>query len=82
MCHCCIHTSASGTPCLQVKRTGRVLLLEHCRSDNALLGWYQGVTSEAVAAAGKGCVWDQVGIGAGRGYGDTATAAVHALQET
>lgn len=45
---------------LQVKPTGRVLLLEHSRSGNALLRWYQSVTSTAVAASGKGCVWDQV----------------------
>ncbi len=38
---------------------GRLLLLEHSRSENALLGWYQDVTAEAVAATGKGCFWNQ-----------------------
>lgn len=45
---------------VQVKPSGRVLLLEHSRSDNALLASYQRMTSETVAATGKGCVWDQV----------------------
>lgn len=38
---------------------GRLLLLEHSRSDNALLGWYQDVTAPAVATTGKGCFWNQ-----------------------
>jgi len=52
-------TTNQGDCLLQVKPDGRVLLLEHARSDNPLLGWYQGVTSKSVAATGKGCVWDQ-----------------------
>lgn len=53
--------SLNGTPytLIQVKPDGRVLLLEHTRSDNPAIGWYQGVTSKFVAATGKGCVWDQ-----------------------
>lgn len=76
--YCCLRSTATCTPWLQVKRTGRVLLLEHSRSDNALLGWYQGATSEAVAAAGKGCAWDQVGLFSEQRT-DTATAVAHAL---
>jgi len=38
---------------------GRVLLLEHSRADWALLAAYQDVTASAVAAAGKGCFWNQ-----------------------
>jgi methyltransferase OMS1 len=38
---------------------GRALLLEHSRSQSPLLGWYQDVTAEPVAAMGKGCVWNQ-----------------------
>jgi methyltransferase OMS1, mitochondrial len=35
------------------------LLLEHTRSPNAALGFYQDVTREPVRAMGKGCVWNQ-----------------------
>jgi methyltransferase OMS1 len=42
-----------------VKPGGRVLLLEHARSNNAALGWYQGLTAQAVAASAKGCDWSQ-----------------------
>ena len=38
---------------------GRILLLEHSRADWALLAAYQDVTASAVAAAGKGCLWNQ-----------------------
>ena len=37
----------------------RVLLLEHSRASFAPLGAYQDATSAVVAAAGKGCVWNQ-----------------------
>jgi len=42
-----------------VKPGGRVLLVEHTRSDNALLAAYQDATASAVAATSKGCVWNQ-----------------------
>jgi ubiquinone/menaquinone biosynthesis C-methylase UbiE len=38
---------------------GRLLLLEHCRSPNPLLGAYQDATAAAVAATAKGCVYNQ-----------------------
>ncbi|KAF5843166.1 S-adenosyl-L-methionine-dependent methyltransferase [Dunaliella salina] len=38
---------------------GRVLLLEHARSDNPILGAYQDISASAVAATAKGCVWNQ-----------------------
>ncbi|WIA08339.1 hypothetical protein OEZ85_007780 [Tetradesmus obliquus] len=38
---------------------GRLLLLEHSRSDNALLGAYQGATRSLVAPLSKGCDWGQ-----------------------
>lgn len=38
---------------------GSLLLLEHSRSDNPLLASYQDLTSGAVAATAKGCVWNQ-----------------------
>ena len=42
-----------------VRPGGRVLLLEHAKSDNALLGTYQELTASAVAASAKGCYWNQ-----------------------
>jgi methyltransferase OMS1 len=42
-----------------VRPGGKVLLLEHSKSQNPLLGWYQDVTANQVAAMGKGCVWNQ-----------------------
>ena len=42
-----------------LRPAGRALLLEHSRSGNALLGAYQDATAGAVAAAGKGCAWNQ-----------------------
>lgn len=36
-----------------------MLLLEHSRSPNGALGWYQDVTSEPVKALGKACTWNQ-----------------------
>ena len=81
--NCCVRSVATCAPWLQVKGTGRVLLLEHSRSENALLGWYQAATSEAVAAAGKGCVWDQVGHYCSETMNsDSATAVAHALWQS
>lgn len=37
---------------------GTLLLLEHSRSDFALLGAYQDLTAQAVAATSKGCRWN------------------------
>ncbi|MEW5317638.1 MAG: hypothetical protein WDW38_008920 [Sanguina aurantia] len=42
-----------------LRPSGRLLLLEHARSENALLAAYQDVTADTVAALGKGCVWNQ-----------------------
>ena len=36
-----------------------MLLLEHSRSPNSALGWYQDVTNEPVKVLGKGCAWNQ-----------------------
>lgn len=38
---------------------GQLLLLEHSRSPNAALGWYQDVTEQPVKSMGKGCSWNQ-----------------------
>eukprot|EP00877_Chromochloris_zofingiensis_P013338 jgi/Chrzof1/8258/Cz03g03130.t1 len=38
---------------------GRMLLLEHSRSDFPLLGLYQDVTNAAVKSTSKGCAWNQ-----------------------
>lgn len=42
---------------------GRLLLLEHSKSSNSVLGVYQDVTSNIVAKNGKGCVWNQDVVG-------------------
>jgi hypothetical protein len=54
-----------------VKPGGRVLLLEHSRSDNGLLAAYQDLTASAVSAAAKGCEWNQdvEGLAARAGLG-------------
>jgi methyltransferase OMS1, mitochondrial len=38
---------------------GKILLLEHSRSDIDVLAAYQDFTSSTVAAVGKGCIWNQ-----------------------
>ena len=38
---------------------GQLLLLEHSRSPNKAIGWYQDVTNEPVKALGKSCAWNQ-----------------------
>ena len=43
-----------------LRPSGRLLLLEHSRSDFPPLGAYQDVTAGAVAAMAKGCAWNQV----------------------
>lgn len=42
-----------------VRPGGQVLLLEHARSTAPLVGMYQDLTAPAVAATGKGCMWNQ-----------------------
>eukprot|EP00803_Ostreobium_quekettii_P007407 evm.model.scf_676.3 EVM.evm.TU.scf_676.3 scf_676:48591-52144(+) len=42
-----------------LKPGGLLLLLEHTRSTNALLGAYQDVTTGPVSLTSKGCVWSQ-----------------------
>ena len=42
-----------------LRKGGTALLAEHSRSDFPPLAWYQDVTDEAVAAASKGCHWNQ-----------------------
>ena len=48
-----------STHARQTRSHSRVLLLEHSRSGFAPLGAYQDATADAVAAAGKGCFWNQ-----------------------
>lgn len=42
-----------------LKDDGVLLLLEHSRSGNPILGAYQDATADSVKAMGKGCVWNQ-----------------------
>ncbi|KAJ8900969.1 hypothetical protein NDN08_000266 [Rhodosorus marinus] len=41
------------------KPTGKLVLVEHVRSDNRILGVYQNVTNAAVKTMSKGCAWNQ-----------------------
>eukprot|EP00172_Hildenbrandia_rubra_P002541 Plantae.Rhodophyta-Hildenbrandia_rubra.ctg3448.p3 GENE.Plantae.Rhodophyta-Hildenbrandia_rubra.ctg3448~~Plantae.Rhodophyta-Hildenbrandia_rubra.ctg3448.p3 ORF type:complete len:294 (+),score=63.66 Plantae.Rhodophyta-Hildenbrandia_rubra.ctg3448:8564-9445(+) len=51
------------------KDKGRVLLLEHVKSENGILGWYQDVTAGPVAKLGKGCFWNQDVLGMAKDAG-------------
>ena len=42
-----------------LRKGGRALLAEHSRSDFPPVAWYQDITDGAVAAASKGCHWNQ-----------------------
>lgn len=42
-----------------VRPGGRVLLLEHSRSDNGILASYQQLTAETVRRTARGCDWSQ-----------------------
>mmetsp|Transcript_21324 Transcript_21324/g.87150 ORF Transcript_21324/g.87150 Transcript_21324/m.87150 type:complete len:268 (-) Transcript_21324:564-1367(-) len=41
------------------KPTGKLVLVEHVRSDNRILGAYQNITNAAVKTMSKGCSWNQ-----------------------
>ena len=62
------------------EETGRVLLLENSRSTIAPLGWYQDVTSSAIAkTGGKACVWNQDVINLARKAGLEVVTATPVL---
>ncbi len=52
---------------------GRVLLVEHVRSQAPLLGAYQDLTAGLVTAASKGCAWNTDLLGALPGAGLVVT---------
>mmetsp|Transcript_3591 Transcript_3591/g.4225 ORF Transcript_3591/g.4225 Transcript_3591/m.4225 type:complete len:313 (-) Transcript_3591:2389-3327(-) len=64
----CVMGSIGAKKCLEQMRNvvksdadgGKILLIENAKSSNAVLGWYQDVTSSAAAQlGGKGCVSNQ-----------------------
>lgn len=55
LAHCCAHAEMS----VITAAGGKILLLEHSRSDIGALAAYQDFTATSVAAVSKGCFWNQ-----------------------